>query len=393
MQWIRWSSLAALVLVVTSAPVSAQERDPETVASLLAIVKRDAGDAAWNEAIVALRAAADPDVDARLARVLLASRRDAARRHRLSSAKIDAIATRSARDGLSYARKLEQWDAARSKAREWIFDETHFPDVDRPVLGPETGHAEAERRGQAARRAFRPLAKALDRASRTGAAFFPERFAEARMELAQATLDWARLANVTESADDPPPPGHVDGLARALDAIAREEWTVAVDRIAALPPGWNRLRAWHAWCRSIRSANERKLPGLSRASRKAIAELNDYRMALGIPPLRHHAALLKMANAHALEMHQMHYFSHESPLDAHETPGLRARAAGYRGRVHECLSLRESQASAIVTWRYDGSHHRDLLFGVDVGLSERAPWTFNVGGGDPAQPRPPHYAK
>ena len=382
--------VAPLLLIFLLSP-RASALGEEEVRALLAVVKRDAGDDAWDAAVERLRAAGDPELSERLERVLLASRRVAERRHRAASNLLDTIAERGEIAARRLAREIEAWNAARAEARAWIFDRAAFPDVDHPVVTPEEGYGEAESRGRRARSAFDALRGHLEREAREDEAWFPEKLARGRAERDDAAQRWARLARVIGDGYGPPA-ARDDPLSPVLDALARDDLAAATRGLDALEPGWERLRAWYGWCRRILAANERERHGLDRSGARAIVDLNDYRIALGIPPLRVHAALVKTAQGHTAEMRDLRYFAHESPTEGRRTASQRARLAGYSGQVHECLSQRGSAAAAITTWRYDGAHHRDLLFGIDVGLSNAAPWTLNVGGGDRSTPRPPRYA-
>jgi uncharacterized protein YkwD len=88
---------------------------------------------------------------------------------------------------------------------------------------------------------------------------------------------------------------------------------------------------------------------------------NNERAKAGCGPLRMNSALTKAAEAHAADMVDHHYFSHDS-LDG-TNPFDRMRAAGYTGgAMAENIGVGYKTAAAVVEgWMNSDGHRRNML--------------------------------
>jgi uncharacterized protein YkwD len=121
--------------------------------------------------------------------------------------------------------------------------------------------------------------------------------------------------------------------------------------------------------------------GQARAIR---AEINQVRVAHGLPPVRGHRRLARAARAHSRDMVRRGYFSHVSPNG--ETPSARVRRAGYPARrpvwrVGETIAWAEgayaAPAAVVRTW-LESPPHRAILLSrsfreVGLGLAAGGP--------------------
>lgn len=113
--------------------------------------------------------------------------------------------------------------------------------------------------------------------------------------------------------------------------------------------------------------------------------MNDYRMSLGLPPLKLHDKLNLAAQGHSEEMFKENYFSHFSPHNDHRTPTQRIINAGYpltrEQRTGEVLTQGPRNApEAMISWQESADHHRALIrpWWVDFGIGLKGDfWSVN----------------
>jgi len=113
--------------------------------------------------------------------------------------------------------------------------------------------------------------------------------------------------------------------------------------------------------------------------------LNQHRLVVAYQPLRLDEKLCAASTGHSVEMVQMKYFSHESPVPENKTFGDRAKNAAFDGFASgECIfaGSRSADAAYGAWWASDG--HRFIMFmegantmGIGAGGTES--WTFNTG--------------
>lgn len=89
--------------------------------------------------------------------------------------------------------------------------------------------------------------------------------------------------------------------------------------------------------------------------------LNDYRVMLGLEPLRLTDPLTLAARKHSQEMLEMNYFAHESPVAANRHPADRARREGHSGPVLENCAISGDARDAFEGWYTSSGHHRGLI--------------------------------
>lgn len=96
-----------------------------------------------------------------------------------------------------------------------------------------------------------------------------------------------------------------------------------------------------------------------------LAETNKARADYKLEPLRHDEALAQAARAHAREMLERNYFSHQSPVAANETPLLRVANAGsslsYVGENIAKMPAEASAADTLAGWLNSPGHRQNLL--------------------------------
>lgn len=89
--------------------------------------------------------------------------------------------------------------------------------------------------------------------------------------------------------------------------------------------------------------------------------LNDYRVMLGLKPLRLADPLVIAARKHSQEMYDLDYFAHESPVEGNRSPGDRVRKEGYSGNVLENIALCGDAEDAFDGWYHSSGHHRGMI--------------------------------
>lgn len=150
----------------------------------------------------------------------------------------------------------------------------------------------------------------------------------------------------------------------------------------------------------IDAVNEENATGPSVATdeeRRFARILNDYRVMLGLAPLRLTDPLVLAARKHSQEMLDLNYFAHESPVAANRTPGDRARREGHSGPVLENCAVCGDARDAFEGWYRSSGHHRGLisdnarLLGAGQSMmGNGAPgrhWTMLAGPGSAPKPK------
>lgn len=110
--------------------------------------------------------------------------------------------------------------------------------------------------------------------------------------------------------------------------------------------------------------------------------LNRIRVALGLPVLLIDEKLGNAARDHSRDMHEQHFFSHESPVPGKRSFGDRAARAGTSASAENIAAGHATGASAIEGWWYSPGHHKNMLGNhVRTGLGRwENLWTQMFGG-------------
>ncbi|NRA95252.1 MAG: FHA domain-containing protein [Planctomycetes bacterium] len=126
---------------------------------------------------------------------------------------------------------------------------------------------------------------------------------------------------------------------------------------------------------------------LTEPERECYRATNDYRVMMGLRAVMGHEALVKAARGHSQEMKDKGYFDHKSPTPGRQSPGQRARLAGWGGSVSENIARGRAGGRAVVRqWCNSSGHHRNILgrrwTHLGAGRSaEGSHWTQNFGTG------------
>ena len=92
--------------------------------------------------------------------------------------------------------------------------------------------------------------------------------------------------------------------------------------------------------------------------------LNDFRASEGRRPVQRSAALDRAAKAHATDMVQRGYFSHQSPGGPNGARFIdRSRSAGCQSRsgAENIATGQRSEAAVIEAWKNSAGHRRNML--------------------------------
>lgn len=137
-------------------------------------------------------------------------------------------------------------------------------------------------------------------------------------------------------------------------------------------------------CRRIEAYNESVADMFKPAELENARLVNRYREHIGLLPLEWDARLTQAARAHSQEMHELGYFSHESPTEENRTFGMRCLKAGYQGATGENIAAgTTSGRRAFWMWFDSPGHHKNMAGGhnaIGVGLHADK-FTQNFGGG------------
>ncbi len=118
-------------------------------------------------------------------------------------------------------------------------------------------------------------------------------------------------------------------------------------------------------CKSRQLSNaDSSAPG-SEAEKLLLKLTNDYRVMMGLEPLRIDDRLMRCANKHSQHMKQTRRFAHVDPRHPQgATPLLRAKKEGYTALVGENIIMGgriDTPAAALAGWHKSAGHHRNIL--------------------------------
>lgn len=243
-----------------------------------------------------------------------------------------------------------QLDAARTHARELIYDTVRYFYPYKPPAVSGEKHAEYNRVQAEVDERVDGLRR-LWQASRTRVRV-PKKLGE---ELEQ--LDW--LANQLSRFG-----GFPLGRSRSA-AMQPVEWaraleiggTVTLQDFALTVEERDRMRRW----RRIDAYNEAIGKQVSGAVRSQLEVTNAYRRMFGHRPVALVLTASEAAQGHADEMSTLGYFSHNSPTPGRTTPNDRMRLAGYEAGVSENIAKTGGPEAAHNAWCRSSGHHRNLL--------------------------------
>ena len=132
---------------------------------------------------------------------------------------------------------------------------------------------------------------------------------------------------------------------------------------------------------------------ISQPERDCYSGTNQYRVMMGMKAVMADESLVKCARGHSTEMLVKGYFSHTSPTPGRESPGKRARLAGWGGSVSENIARGRADGFQVVRqWCHSSGHHRNILgrrwTHLGAGKAEAgAFWTQNFGTGRSKPPK------
>ena len=99
--------------------------------------------------------------------------------------------------------------------------------------------------------------------------------------------------------------------------------------------------------------------------KRHIRIVNEYRIMLGVSPLRINSKLCNAARSHSEYLKSSGKFAHNVPGHPDgETPNQRAAKAGYRGSVGENIAMNGSghtPRSSFDAWYHSSGHHRNMV--------------------------------
>ena len=150
-------------------------------------------------------------------------------------------------------------------------------------------------------------------------------------------------------------------------------------------------KAQARWNREVLAWNEKDAPTSADPEEMLVMDLtNRYRLMMGMRALEVDERIVRAARKHSVEMEEMGYFSHTSPVKDHADFATRIRQEGYSGPRAENIAVARDGKRAFRAWFLSAGHHRNLLdpkataFGVgrSPGRDGRIRWTMNLGAGD-----------
>lgn len=342
--------LAAAAAALLARTGVAQDGD-ELRRNRLAVLARDAKDASDRRRLAAWEELLEHGPDGeRILRPIVSAR---LQRHR------DELAEHFKGTDLSRARRKveEALIARREEALACIFDPKRYPDEDHGVVGqPE-----------------------VDRlVERVSAAFdHPATFAREVIEDVEATAAALEEDLVYLEACGGAAPADMPTVAEWLGSF---DAAFEVERL-----GINGTQ--HDWNVAVAKYHQEELLTSADAEERACMDAtNAYRLKMGRPILEIDERLVRAARKHSLEMKELGYFAHESPVPENRWPGMRCAAEGYPGGGAENISGAPSGVGAFWSWYRSSGHHRNMLGGhrqIGIGRAGELPgelFTQNFGG-------------
>ena len=113
--------------------------------------------------------------------------------------------------------------------------------------------------------------------------------------------------------------------------------------------------------RSVLEQNLRLAEEIEPAEAEGIADLNELRMLIGLPPVLIDVKLCTAARGHSADMKRLNFFSHTSKVPGKKTPWNRAKLAGTTASAENIYVGSRSGKSANKGWWYSPGHHKNML--------------------------------
>ncbi len=237
------------------------------------------------------------------------------------------------------------------------------------------------RLGNAAVQAFRELEK---RAGKDIAAAIDLGVEKAGKLADEHRAAGRRLGRVQSEACIKLKPPSVREISNILLIIAKGDLKASAARVRKLPQGCTRWRATYVYWQALISRNQQVLKDTDGGTKRGLAELNLYRMALGHTPLLMNEKLMRAAAGHSEEMGRLGYFSHDSPVPARRTEWDRAKLEGYTSSVSENIFKSSALPRALLAWKQSARHHRTMTLpgNREAGIGVAGPCTMVFGAGE-----------
>ncbi len=156
-------------------------------------------------------------------------------------------------------------------------------------------------------------------------------------------------------------------------------------------------KAQARWNREVKTWNEKEAPTSADAEEMLVMRLtNRYRVMMGMRALEVDERVVRAARKHSVEMAEMGYFSHTSPVKSHAGFAARRRRGGCLGPLAENIAVAGDGKRAFRAWFLSAGHHRNMLLkkatAIGVGRCRGKDgmfrWTMNLGAGDSLRSRP-----
>lgn len=160
---------------------------------------------------------------------------------------------------------------------------------------------------------------------------------------------------------------HLARLLEELDGYAK--MLGLADRNAPTPTGELRDLYCHEVLlgeieRQVLQHNQEQAKELSEAERQCVDLINDYRMLLGLHPLKIDMRLVRASRKYAKECATENHYAHVGSLPGRETRDQRAAQEGYRAYVAENLAFGtklDTGQEAFGEWFRSMPHHRVMI--------------------------------
>jgi len=297
---------------------------PEDVSALLRVVK-SARDLERREAAIRSLAARGGDLQAALAEELQAL---------YDEAREDLVEHFRRKKGRIRAKLAQRIVARRREALDFIMDPAKYPDANHGAAAQPQVDELVGRLRRAYEDPFREMAEDDDDV------------AELNEEL-RRTMGWLNAH------------GGGDLVERTVAAELTEEIAGIID-MSRFPVSRDDQKVLEV-SREVLAYNARVETSLTEEERACVDATNDYRMMFGLKALKVYEPLVQAARKHSVEMNEMGYFAHESPVPANATPAKRCanEGASFTGE-----NIAMGQAQGVPTfwqWYNSSGHHRNIL--------------------------------
>ncbi len=156
-------------------------------------------------------------------------------------------------------------------------------------------------------------------------------------------------------------------------------------------------KAQARWNREVEAWNGKEAPTSADTEEMLVMRLtNRYRVMMGMRALEVDERVVRAARKHSVEMAEIGYFSHTSPVKSHADFAARMRQEGYSGPLAENIAVAGDGKRAFRAWFLSAGHHRNMLLkkatAIGVGRARGKDgmfrWTMNLGAGDSLRGRP-----